>query len=321
MQLANATNRFNKSGTMISFTQTAEIVNNIANVNSTSQQVTTNLTDILSNVLRVADNGFAEAFNNGTGTMLVEAFERQLQHVETESSSGTYRHTTPNIMVVVTEGPPDLLDDYAIATTMANETEITETLEPFKVNTQELPLILNRSSNVFLFPKRLSANFHSDDTLRATNVAYRCAEFFFSRYYNVINNEFAKFERRHKRRFVPNTFVIATNIYRNGEEVLTWDRSQGSETENSTLRQWYRPLEENGKISVIESSVCSFWNFRADGGRGNWSTDGCRLVSAGSDGLVNYVPVTFQISRSVNTGMMTIICPVHIRVSHSRFKE
>lgn len=63
--------------------------------------MTTNLTDILSNVLRVADNGFAEAFNNGTGTMLVEAFERQLQHVETESSSGTYRHTTPNIMVVV----------------------------------------------------------------------------------------------------------------------------------------------------------------------------------------------------------------------------
>lgn len=136
-----------------------------------------------------------------------------------------------------------MLDDYAIATTMANETEITETLEPFKVNTQELPLILNRSSNVFLFPKRLSANFHSDDTLRAATVAYRCAEFFFSRYYNVINNEFAKFERRHKRRFVPNTFVIATNIYRNGEEVLTWDRSQGSETENSTLRQWYRPLE------------------------------------------------------------------------------
>lgn len=37
--------------------------------------------------------------------------------------------------------------------------------------------------------------------------------------------------------------------------------------------------------------------------------------------LIVDVPVTFQISRSVNTGMMTIICPVHIRVSHSRFKE
>ncbi|KAJ8036275.1 Adhesion G protein-coupled receptor E4 [Holothuria leucospilota] len=37
----------------------------------------------------------------------------------------------------------------------------------------------------------------------------------------------------------------------------------------------------------MESSVCTFWNFRADRERGNWSTEGCKFVSITSDGLIS----------------------------------
>lgn len=45
MQLANATNLFDNSGTNTSLVLTAEIINNIANINSSSPRVTTTLLD------------------------------------------------------------------------------------------------------------------------------------------------------------------------------------------------------------------------------------------------------------------------------------
>ncbi|PIK53045.1 hypothetical protein BSL78_10059 [Apostichopus japonicus] len=292
MQLANATNLFDNSGTNTSLVLTAEIINNIANINSSSPRVTGNVTVTVSNVLNGEDMVLAESYVNGTTTMLIEAFERQLQMVETDSD-GIYSQSSENVIVMINDGSPTMLDGFGIATLEVenddNEDE-TQTFEEFMVfdsSVQNVQQIVNQSSSLLLYPSQISQNFLSTDSIRIANTVYRRPNLFSSRYYDNINNEFSKYQRRIKRRLVPNTRVISSTLYRNGNEVLTWNRSRGSGNENSTFQQWYLPLQEGGRRAILESSLCSFWNFRADGGRGNWSTDGCRLVSAGSDGMVN----------------------------------
>lgn len=142
-----------------------------------------------------------------------------------------------------------MLDGFGIATLEVenddNEDE-TQTFEEFMVfdsSVQNVQQIVNQSSSLLLYPSQISQNFLSTDSIRIANTVYRRPNLFSSRYYDNINNEFSKYQRRIKRRLVPNTRVISSTLYRNGNEVLTWNRSRGSGNENSTFQQWYLPLQ------------------------------------------------------------------------------
>lgn len=63
--------------------------------------MTGNVTVTVSNVLNGEDMVLAESYVNGTTTMLIEAFERQLQMVETDSD-GIYSQSSENVIVMVT---------------------------------------------------------------------------------------------------------------------------------------------------------------------------------------------------------------------------
>ena len=42
----------------------------------------------------------------------------------------------------------------------------------------------------------------------------------------------------------------------------------------------YRTLQ---CVSKVSSPVCVFWDYEADNGTGNWSTEGCYLVTSSKD--------------------------------------
>lgn len=145
-----------------------------------------------------------------------------------------------------------MLDGLGIATTDTDNEEDTNNKTfaelVFLDSTQDVQESFNSSSNVLLYPRGISQNFLPSDTVRVANVVFRRPSLFSSRYHNDVNNEFNKYERRVKRRFVPNTRVISSSVYRNEQPFLAWDRSPGSGSENSTLQQWYRPLTVSNNL-------------------------------------------------------------------------
>lgn len=62
--------------------------------------MTGNVTVTVSNVLTADDEILEESYINGTTTMLIEAFEKQLQQVET-NQDGEYTQGSQNIIVMV----------------------------------------------------------------------------------------------------------------------------------------------------------------------------------------------------------------------------
>ncbi|KAJ8020350.1 Adhesion G-protein coupled receptor G4 [Holothuria leucospilota] len=291
-QLANASNLFDNQGSMTTLSQTADLVERVVSTNSPSQEVTSNVTITISNILEGDDDVLAESYQNGTTTRLLEAFERQLFQVNV-TETGTYGHGSGNLVTMVVEGNSAMLNGFAIAT-MPPEENRTESNEGVfaqvmvvDASSQNVDQFRSQSTSLLVYPEELASEFSSSTDVRVTYAVYRRSNLFSSRYYRDLNNVQTTFQRRMKKRLVPNTRVISSTLYNmEGRTILTWDRSRVSDNSSSTFRQWYMPLQNDRSRPDLDSSVCAFWNFRADGGRGNWSTEGCEFVSITPDGRV-----------------------------------
>ncbi|XP_071818157.1 uncharacterized protein [Apostichopus japonicus] len=272
-QLANASVKLDNEGGMAELTKLAQLIGDITNITGPKDPaVVDSLAVTISNIISVDQQILDDLNQQGMLSVIAQAFEQVLNEVIVNNETGTYSQGTENIATMVVEGDPSMLIDFSVGTFPAdfensNDTafEMIQQLNASEVN-QKIP---GNATNVFLFPPELQDQLTSD-TARVAFAVYRTPSLFSSRHYNQINNEQTDYNRRVKRRYGPNTRVVSTTVMSGDQIIREW--GDGS----TTFRQWYRVLNTD-LLADAEGASCTFWSFNADGGRGNWSTDGCKL--------------------------------------------
>ncbi|XP_071817466.1 uncharacterized protein [Apostichopus japonicus] len=279
-QLANASTKLETEGGMQELQKVAQLVGSIANTTGPKDaEVVDNLSVTVSNIITVEQDTLDQLNDNGTLNTIAQALEQGLADVIVNNVTGTYSKQTPNIATMVIEGNPAILDDFGIGTFSSSEDvlvtgggPVTESIQQVNASRVNRDIGMNATS-LFIFPSQLRSQLTPDKTTRITFAVYGTPALFSSRYFNDINGNREMFGRRIKRNFGPSTRVVSSTVLSDDKVIREWNGMNG------TFQQWYRVLNRDSTTRDFETASCTFWNFNADGGRGNWSTDGCRLAN------------------------------------------
>ncbi|XP_072025661.1 uncharacterized protein [Amphiura filiformis] len=242
----------------------ANILEQVVTLNSPDPEITTTVIETLDNLFNVDDEYLEMAQEQeGSVNKAVQAMETQLQNVQL-SIDGSYRGNTENIVVEVREV---MSEDFQRGVGFGSfYTTDSESI----VNEDEVIMVLENSSAVasaranatalIILPVQLieDANIRlgeTDGMIRVTFVIYEEDTLFKSRTNKVFNDEQDEVDR------AVNTRIVSCTV---GNQVVT------------NLRE---PVEIAFKVLRNASDAlnrsCVFWDFAADGGQGDWSSEGC----------------------------------------------
>ncbi|XP_072026183.1 uncharacterized protein [Amphiura filiformis] len=242
----------------------ANILVEVANLNSPDPEVASAFIETLDNLFNV-DDEYLEMAQEQEGSInkAVQALETQLQNVQL-SIDGSYRGNSENIVVEVREVMPEDIQrgigfgSFSTEGSEDNDDEVimilenSDTVESAKSTATAL-IVLSQN----IFDQAMMDLGESDAMIRVTFVIYEEDTLFKSRTNKVFNDEQDEVDR------AVNTRIVSCTV---GNQAIT------------NLQE---PVEIAFKILRNSSDAlnrsCVFWDFTADGGLGDWSSEGCYL--------------------------------------------
>ncbi|XP_071507981.1 adhesion G-protein coupled receptor G6-like [Diadema antillarum] len=236
----------------------AEILQDIASVDSADVEVTILVVDIVSNMADTSDDELQMA-QEISGAELHFIFNVELLEGEPLTV------TEPNVVAVVDDVEPEESQDgfsVLLTVTGVDDTITTNDLRLEQGDTTKNQIVPPEAS-IFV-PGEVVANVN---TTRLFVTGFRDPSLFPFSFRNenntghnrtVINTDFNR---------IVNSRVIAASV---GNRVL--------ENLEQSVRLSFVPLIQNAT-----NPICVYWDFDANNGTGNWSTRGCRLSNSSTD--------------------------------------
>ncbi|XP_011682085.2 adhesion G-protein coupled receptor G2 [Strongylocentrotus purpuratus] len=256
---------------------TAEILGNITALNSSEPEVTTAVVETVNNLMNVDEAQLEAAANEGATNMAVQSLESQLQFVNVSASNGTYTDVQPNLGVQVSEYPPEELTEgltFVYATNDPSGELLPEHMIVYKGKNDSSSTTMETNpvqAQLFL-PPSIGKAIRGNNNTRVSFVLYRTTSLFPSRSL-LASNKGKPYNRTSNTRIISASIggIKITNL---SEPVLTSYMPITVTNDTNTY---------NETLVDVTNPVCVFWDFDADDGYGNWSTDGCQLVGMDND--------------------------------------
>ncbi|XP_072181950.1 uncharacterized protein [Diadema setosum] len=243
----------------------ADILQDIASVESGDTEVTELVVDVVSNMADTSDDELQMAQEmSGAVSRAVQSMEEQFVNVVIPEDE-PLTVTQPNVAAVVDDVAPDESQDgfsVLLTVTGVDDTITTNDLRLEQGDTTETQIVPPEAS-IFI-PSEVVA---SAGTTRFFATGFRDPSLFPFSFQNenntehngtVINTEFNR---------IVNSRVISASV---GDRVI--------ENLDKPVKLSFMPLMENAT-----NPICVFWDFDANNGTGNWSTRGCRLSNTSTD--------------------------------------
>ncbi|XP_071945866.1 uncharacterized protein [Antedon mediterranea] len=235
-------------------TTTADIIESIVAVNSTSPQVTSTLVDTVASLFEIEDDVLLESqMESNAPSRIIESLEEQLAIVDLENDK--YEMVTSNVAVQAQILNMDELDlGFGFASFQSSDNnEITDVTE-FSEQLDNLA-----SVSIYIPPgvSSMITTSSGSDEFRVITVVYNDSSLFPT----------TQFDTETRR---PNGQVISLSI-------------PGVELNNlpEPITTTFIPSE----ISMNNNeTTCVFWDFKLYGDVGGWSSDGCYLANGSMDG-------------------------------------
>ncbi|XP_041462715.1 serine-rich adhesin for platelets-like [Lytechinus variegatus] len=248
---------------------TAEILGNITALNSSEPEVTTAVVETVNNLMDVDEAQLEEAANEGATNMAVQSLEAQLQFVNVSASNGTYKDVQPNLGVQVSEYPPEELTEGLTFTYATNDPEgvlLPEHMIVSKGNSTAKTGSEQVQAQLFL-PPSIGETIRNKNNTRVSFVLYRTTSLFPSRSL-LASNKGKAYDR------TSNTRIISASI----DGMTISNLSEPVVTSYQPIIGINDTLSDDEIVVNITNPACVFWDFEADDGYGNWSSEGCQLV-------------------------------------------
>nr|XP_054753758.1 adhesion G-protein coupled receptor G6-like [Lytechinus pictus] len=248
---------------------TAEILGNITALNSSEPEVTTAVVETVNNLMDVDEAQLEEAANEGATNMAVQSLEAQLQFVNVSASNGTYKDVQPNLGVQVSEYPPEELTEGLTFTYATNDPEgvlLPEHMTVSKGNSTAATGSEQVQAQLFL-PPSIGDAIRKKNNTRVSFVLYRTTSLFPSRSL-LASNKGKAYDR------TSNTRIISASI----DGMTISNLSEPVVTSYQPIIGINDTLNDDEIVVNITNPACVFWDFEADDGYGNWSSEGCQLI-------------------------------------------
>ncbi|XP_071943033.1 uncharacterized protein [Antedon mediterranea] len=236
---------------------TAEIIESVISVNSTSSEVTSTLVDTVASLFEVDDDVLLESqMETQAPSRIVESLEEQLAVVDLENEK--YEFITNTVAVQAQSLKSNEFDNMGIgiASYKSADSSVIVNLTGF-IEPEELDNSASVASVSIYIPAIYILATSDGADLRVVTVVYNDSSLF-------PTNQFDTDTRR------PNGQVISTSI-------------PGVELKNLSdpIITTFIPAEisENNN-----ETACVFWDFKLDDGNGGWSSAGCYLANGSLDG-------------------------------------
>ncbi|KAJ8046777.1 Adhesion G-protein coupled receptor G4 [Holothuria leucospilota] len=257
----------------------AEVVQDIAKLGVTDVQTTQNVVQIVNNVLNANESVIMEA--TSTQGQITRSLEQQLINVNI-SQDESFSVSLPNVAVEALDVAPQNVRTFGVAS-FASDTEgqssgITDQVnvvddsltddELVVFSSLEEVMDVHRASTYLQYPDNFADNILDQKSLRAVFLVYRRPTLFNSQWLQNVNQNATQYTKS------ANTRVLSATLTNNGREITFVP---------GFIEQRFMPLETEGKIF---NPVCVFWDYEADGGNGNWSSDGCYYKGMTRDGQI-----------------------------------
>ncbi|KAJ8046779.1 Adhesion G-protein coupled receptor G4 [Holothuria leucospilota] len=257
----------------------AEVVQDIVSLGVTDMQTTQNVVQIVNNVLNANESVIMEA--TSTQGQITRSLEQQLINVNI-SQDESFSVSLPNVAVEALDVAPQNVRTFGVAS-FASDTEGQSSSISDQVNViddiltdDELVVFssleevrdVHKASTYLQFPDNFADNILDQESLRAVFLVYRRPTLFNSRWLQNVNQNATQYTKS------ANTRVLTATLTNNGREITFVP---------GFIEQRFMPLETDGKIF---NPVCVFWDYEADGGNGNWSSDGCYYKGMTRDGQI-----------------------------------
>ncbi|XP_071489357.1 adhesion G-protein coupled receptor G7-like [Diadema antillarum] len=243
----------------------ADILQDIASVESVDTEVTELVVDVVSNMADTSDDELQMAQEmSGAVSRAVQSMEEQFVNVVIPEDE-PLTVTEPNLAAVVDDvAPEESQDGFSVLLTVTgvDDTITTDDLRLEQGDTTETQIVPPEAS-IFI-PSEVVA---SAGTTRFFATGFRDPSLFPFSFQNennteqngtVINTDFNR---------IVNSRVISASV---GNRVI--------ENLDKPVKLSFVPLMENAT-----NPICVFWDFDANNGMGNWSTRGCRLSNTSTD--------------------------------------
>lgn len=133
-----------------------------------------------------------------------------------------------------------MLGGLGIATVPSSKSDNSDFLfeDIMQINSSNERQIIERgASSIFRYPPNIASNL-PPETVKVTFAVYRMPVLFSSRYLNELNMNQSVYSRRKRRSVIPNTRVISSSLFSEGQEIKEFNHTNMKDR----FRQYYQPL-------------------------------------------------------------------------------
>ncbi|PIK45185.1 hypothetical protein BSL78_17944 [Apostichopus japonicus] len=217
------------------------------------------MTETMAPAFEVTDIETAVAVVQDINDLQVTDTERRLSHCG--------RHFFPGINIGVASFTVESSTQSSVNESTADDLSDDEVV--LLTSNEDIAIDVGDASTYLRLPDNFGERITDQENLRAVFVVYRRPLLFMSRWLQEENGIGRVFDRS------INTRVLSATVSNKGREITYLS--------GGILQQRFMPLETNGKIF---NPVCVFWDFDADDGNGNWSSDGCTYQGRTRNGQI-----------------------------------
>ncbi|KAJ8027684.1 Adhesion G-protein coupled receptor G6 [Holothuria leucospilota] len=238
----------------------SEILQNISKIGSSSREVTSNVLEIVNNLLHVKEHVYKEGISEGVPSRILRALETQLTNFHDAETNFTQVKSLLGVAAHQLERSA-FLDNITFGGSLAREIGDAT----YNVNQSEVSVMAG-SDEIFTkflatitFPANLLDDISTghNDKIPVTFIIHRT---------NLLFMSSSSQERRHSERV--ESLVIAAKV--EGHTVTNLS--------SPVISRFHLPHVD--KTMTKNSRKCVFWNITLANGLGDWSSEGCELVKS-----------------------------------------
>nr|XP_054750026.1 adhesion G-protein coupled receptor G2-like [Lytechinus pictus] len=239
----------------------SRLLEDIAEARSPEPAVCGFVIETVQNILSASPDELAGAqTESGATSRAVASLEEQLFIVDISASNGTYRRVEENLAVEVVELSPEILRSGLSASLTVSGGSDKIAADDFKLLVGEETDVDDEPDALIDLPSEIGDVISAGDNVRCSFTTFADPALFQSPSLAVNENSTGPYR-------TANSPVISATV---GGSVIN------GLTEPVVVS--FKPLNPNAT-----NATCVFWDFEANNGTGDWSTEGCRLSNTSTD--------------------------------------